>query len=55
MQSTPSIKQYNIVLIGCGNMGAAHLDNIYTKDNEDLKKSLEKLQKALSEKIVVQI
>ncbi|MBQ4517597.1 MAG: Gfo/Idh/MocA family oxidoreductase [Clostridia bacterium] len=33
MQSTPSIKQYNIALIGCGNMGAAHLDNIYTKDN----------------------
>lgn len=24
---------YNVVLIGCGHMGAVHLDDIYMKEN----------------------
>lgn len=27
------MKFYNIALIGCGQMGAAHLDDIYFKEN----------------------
>lgn len=27
------MKQYNVALIGCGQMGAAHLDDIYYKEN----------------------
>ena len=27
------MKIYNVALIGCGQMGAAHLDDIYIKDN----------------------
>ena len=26
-------KVYNVALIGCGHMGAAHLENIYYKEN----------------------
>ena len=27
------MKNYNIALIGCGQMGAAHMEDIYYKDN----------------------
>ena len=31
------MKFYNIALIGCGQMGAAHLDDIYFKENVNIK------------------
>ena len=27
------MRQFNVALIGCGQMGAAHLDDIYYKEN----------------------
>lgn len=26
-------KQYNVVLVGCGHMGAAHMDDIYYRED----------------------
>ena len=30
------MKKYNVALIGCGQMGAAHLEKIYYKENVNI-------------------